>query len=76
MVQPDKDDYFFSVHEVHYEKDGTPYAYSKEPASVAGSCIDDLTFALNKMKDAILNKPVLWANERFPEEFDYDKKMK
>lgn len=75
MVQSDGDDYWFSVHEVHYT-DGVPRAYSKEPAGIGGNNIEDLMFAVNKMKDAILNKPALWANERFPEEFDYDKEMK
>jgi hypothetical protein len=76
MAQKDGDNYFFSVHEVYYDKNNIPYSYSKEPVSVNGNSVDDLIFGVNAIKGAILNRPVLWYGNRFPEVFDYDKLMK
>lgn len=62
-----KSEIILSIHEVYYDEDGNPNGYIKEK-TINGESIKSLKWSLNKMKEA-LKKPVLWAGERFPEEY-------
>lgn len=68
---------YFEIREVHYEND-QPDAYGSLPAH-AGDDIEtekllkeSLAWQLSKMKEAI-DKPVLWAGDRWPEEYTFEK---
>lgn len=56
--------WLFQIHEVHYNKDGTPDTYTKEPVPVVGETIKDIDWALQKMRHS-LDNPILSA-EKFP----------
>jgi hypothetical protein len=60
----------FRIHEVFNTK-GKPDSYSTEAQTVEGDSIASLLFTLNAMKRALL-EPILWAGDRWPEEFIYD----
>ena len=61
-------DTYFQIHEVYYNEEGKPDAHAKCGAIIG-------TDILSEMKDEIdlisscLSKPVLWAGNRFPEEY-------
>lgn len=59
--------YYFAIHEVHYE-DNDPVSHTALPVDVGGESIRSITWALTKMLKA-RKKPILWAGDRFPEEF-------
>jgi len=58
---------YFNIHEVYY-KDGIPDGYTANPISVGGESIKSIRWTLNKMKEC-LKKPILWGDERFPQEY-------
>lgn len=60
-------DRYFSIHEVHYDEKGEPYAYSTEPASIESENIEGLKWTLEQMSKC-LDKPILWQDPKFPEE--------
>lgn len=49
---------FYAVHEVYYDKDGTPHSWSTNPKGAGGSTPEELTAELDRMRVA-LTKPVL-----------------
>lgn len=61
-----KDYYDLRICEVHYNND-IPHAYA-EAQTVNGETVKGIRWRLNKMKIA-LSKPILYAGDRFPEEF-------
>lgn len=76
MVHPDgSGGMWFEIHEVYYDENGKPGSYTINPADVSGGNIDDIMFSLNAMKE-VLNRPILWLGDKFPEEFDYDEWIK
>jgi len=58
----------FEIHEVYYYENGTNQIYTEQAISVSGESIEDIKWVLQKMKEC-LEKPILWADERFPEEY-------
>ena len=58
----------FAVHEVSYEND-VPTGYSENPVAALGNSIKDVIKDLQMMLKDVQNKPVLWANEKFPAEY-------
>ena len=58
----------FQIHEVYYDDSGVPNGYTKEAIAVGGEKIGDLKWQLRKMKKC-LKKPILWAGEKWPQEF-------
>jgi hypothetical protein len=61
------DNIYFKVHEVHYSNK-KPTLYSAEPVIIDGENIKTIKWTLKKMKKC-LKEPILWAGERFPEEY-------
>ena len=59
---------YFQIHEVYYNKEGTPKAYTTNGVSVGGDTIKSITWTLNKMKECRA-KPVLFAGDKFPDEY-------
>lgn len=51
-------EYFYQIHEVHYDKDMYPTVWSTDSASVSGDSVNDVLWSYNKIKKAF-NKPVL-----------------
>jgi hypothetical protein len=62
------DEPYFMIHEVHYDKDGNPEAYTEKGVPVGGNSIKDITWVLNKML-ACRKKPILSAGKNFPTEY-------
>jgi hypothetical protein len=69
------------MHEVYYDEDGKPNGYTKDP--VAFSLIIDHTDNLEEdmlqLKNnycKALEKPILWYGDKFPQEYEFPKKMK
>lgn len=60
-------DTYFQIHEVYY-KDNIPDAYTLEPITVGGDSLADIEWTLLYMLGC-LTKPLLWAGDRFPEEY-------
>ena len=60
--------YNYAIHEVYYNSKGVPNASTKRSINVSAEDMDGLEWYVNKMKEA-LNKPILWGDHRFPQEF-------
>ncbi|QNL49656.1 hypothetical protein H8S90_23555 [Olivibacter sp. SDN3] len=61
------EDAYFAIHEIYYEKD-IPVSYTENAVAVVFEELSDISDYLDKMKLA-LSKPVLWAGEKFPNEY-------
>ncbi len=59
---------YFQVHEVYYDEYENPNGYTKNPISIGGTDIKEITWSLNKIL-ACRKKPILWAGKQFPEEY-------
>ena len=60
--------YDLRIHEVYYDKEGKPDAYTANSVGVNGESLRDIEWTLKHMLEC-LEKPILWEGERFPEEF-------
>jgi len=60
-------DVYLQIHEVYYNENNEPDAYTDRPVSIGGEDVKEITWTLNKMLSC-RNKPILWADERFPQE--------
>ena len=58
---------YFSIHEVYYTNN-IPDGYTSNPISIGSEDIKGIKWTLNRMKEC-LKKPILWAGDRFPEEY-------
>ena len=56
------------IHEVYYDGADQPEKYSDKAVAVVGSSHKDVFEVLKMMTQGALS-PVLWAGERFPEEY-------
>lgn len=64
------DDVHMMIHEVYYDKpDGIPMRYTKDPVTIGGEDLTAMDTTLRRMLSS-LSKPVLWAGDRFPEEYN------
>lgn len=63
----DKNEVYFQIHEVYYEKKDKPKSYTKNGVSVGGEGYADLQWVLSEMQSC-LTKPVLSA-DNFPKEY-------
>jgi len=63
----------FQIYEVYYDVDGTPNGYTANPVTVGGSEMKDLEWTLKYMKKC-LKKPILFAGDRFPQEYKNENK--
>jgi hypothetical protein len=60
---------YFKIHQVYYDEKQNPKSYGKE--GLESELIDNIKqirWTLNKMKEC-LKKPILWAGDKFPEEY-------
>ena len=60
-------DVYMQLHEVYYKED-VPDSYTVNSVSIGSENIKGMNWQLNKMKLA-LKKPILWAGDRWPEEY-------
>ena len=58
----------FKIHEVYYNEDGTPDASTVESCKMEIEDATDFRFMLIRMLEC-LDKPILWGDGRFPEEY-------
>lgn len=58
----------FKIHEVYYNEDGTPDASIVESCKMEIEDATDFRFMLIRMLEC-LDKPILWGDGRFPEEY-------
>ena len=66
---------FFGVHEVYYDDEGKPNASTKEAVRIGSECIEGIQWQLTKIYEC-LQKPILWGDERFPQEFKMEENEK
>lgn len=59
---------YLQIHEVYYDKEGVPDGYTMNAIAVSGEDLDSIKWTLDKMKEC-LEKPILWAGDKFPEEY-------
>ena len=68
LVFPDGDDVYMQMYEVYYDEKGKPNSYGANGAQFISYSIEGFSWLLEKYNEA-LNKPFLWGDERFPEEY-------
>ena len=59
---------YFEIYEVFYNEDGVPDGCTQHSVTVGGENKKAIKWVLKKMKEA-LKKPILWGDDRFPEEY-------
>lgn len=62
----------FRIHEVYYDKNGTPNGYTMKDDLVYGDSLKSITWTLNKMLKCC-KKPILCAGDKFPQEYNVHK---
>jgi len=62
---------YLQIHEVYYNKKGIPDGYTANAISVSGDDLESITWTLDKMKEC-LEKPIIWADDKFPDEYKKD----
>lgn len=67
LAHKDDDDWFFQIHEVYYDDNGNPNSYTSNGVSVGGKSLEDINWALDKMKECV-SKPIL-STVNFPNEW-------
>lgn len=70
LAHETKDGFFFQVHEVYYNKDYNPISYTENAVSIVGNNLDEINWSLDKIKECT-NKPILYAGDKFPNEYSY-----
>jgi hypothetical protein len=68
LAHEHKGEIYFDIHEVYYDDNGTPNGYTENPVSVGGESLKGIGWTLNRMKEC-LKKPILWAGDKFPNEY-------
>jgi hypothetical protein len=58
----------FAVHEIHYEN-AVPVNYTENAVRANGDSIKEVIQDLQMMLKDIQNKSVLWAGDKFPQEY-------
>jgi hypothetical protein len=59
---------YLQIHEVYYDKNKKPNGYTANPITIGGDDLDSLNWTVDRIKES-LSKPILWGDERFPEEY-------
>ena len=60
------DEVYLQVHEVYYNKIGTPIGYNETPKSIGGLDVNEINWEICDIQKSV-KKPILWADNRFPE---------
>ncbi len=63
---------YLMIHEVYYTNE-IPDTYTEDGIAVGGDNLKEIKWVLKKMNDC-LKKPILWAGDKFPEEYKPIKK--
>ena len=66
-----KDEVYFQVHEVYYTDDDIPDGYTADPITIGAESLKGMTWQVNRIKEC-LKKSILWAGDKFPEEYKED----
>ena len=67
LAHKDKDNWFFQIHEVYYDKEGKPESHTIEGIKISAESLKGIKWILNKMKECT-KKPILLADD-FPKEW-------
>jgi hypothetical protein len=67
LVSEFNNEFYFQIHEVYYNKEGSPEKYSENPTTIGGEDLYSVKWTTNRISDC-LKKTVLWAGEKFPNE--------
>ena len=67
LAHKEGDGMYLQIHEVYYDKEGKPNAYTDNFAGVGGDSLKDINWSLEKMKEAT-NAPILLEDD-FPNEY-------
>jgi len=59
---------YLQIHEVHYNENNIPVRYTERAVFIGGENLKSITWTLNKMLEC-RTKPILWAGEKFPNEY-------
>lgn len=63
-----KKEIYLVIHDVYYNEKNIPDGYSENGVTIGGETLKDIKWTLSKMKEC-LKKPILYAGDRFPQEF-------
>jgi hypothetical protein len=69
LAHKHNNDIYFQIHEVYYNDQGIPNGYTKNPCTIGSDNIDGIKFSLTKIVECT-EKPILWAGENFPNEYE------
>ena len=58
------------IHEVYYDKN-EPKWFTQDPIHIIGDDLEELNWTVDKIKEC-LNKPILWGDDKFPQEYNLD----
>ena len=67
LAHKDGDEMYFQIHEVHYDGDGNPTAYTTNGVAVGDNDLSGINWVLDRMRESI-NKPILLVDD-FPNEY-------
>ena len=67
-----KNEVFFQIYEVLYNDDNMPNGYIENPISIGSESIEGIKWQINRIKEC-LKKPILWAGDKFPQEYKPNK---
>ena len=68
LAHQDGEDVYFEIHEVYYNQKNIPEHHTPDAITVGGDNVKSIRWTLKQMKKAT-KKPVLWAGNKFPEEY-------
>jgi hypothetical protein len=59
---------YLQVHEVYYDKNGTPNGYLQNPINIEGETLKDIKWVINRTKEAT-KKSIICGGDKFPQEY-------
>lgn len=70
LAHPQEEEVFLEIHEVFYdgEDESKATTCTVNAVTVGAEDVDGVKWSLEMMAEA-LDKPILWADDRFPEEY-------
>ena len=58
---------YLAIHEIYYDDAGNPNGFTVNPITIGGDSLSGLNWTVDRIKEC-LEKPILWGDERFPQE--------
>lgn len=71
MAHTGEGEIYIEIHEVHYDENDLPTMFTANATSIGGENITEISWSIQRMKEC-LSKPIIWADERFPESYTLD----